>query len=88
MRDPAALAIATVLLPAAAFLLLALVVPLRRAGRLAAYLSTLCAAGALACAVRAWSISARGGFSLWSWPWIRQDLRPRKVGAKLWRLTR
>src|SRR6202795_1384015 len=76
MRDPASLALATVLLPATAFLLLALVVPLRRAGRPAAYLSTLCAAGALACAVRAWSISARGGFSLWTWPWI-----PMEAGA-------
>jgi NADH-quinone oxidoreductase subunit L len=76
MRDPALLALATVLLPAAAFLLLALAVPLRRAGRPAAYLSILFAAGALACAVRAWSISARGGFSLWTWPWI-----PMEAGA-------
>jgi NADH-quinone oxidoreductase subunit L len=76
MRDPASLALATVLLPAAAFLLLALVVPLRRAGRPAAYLSTLCAAGALACAVRAWWTLARGGFSLWTWPWI-----PMEAGA-------
>ena len=76
MRDPASLALATLLLPAAVFLLLALVVPLRRAGRPAAYLSTLFAAGALGCAVRAWSISARGGFSLWIWPWI-----PMEAGA-------
>jgi hypothetical protein len=73
MRDPGSLALATVLLPAAAFLLLALVVPLRRAGRPAAYLSSLFAAGRLACAVRAWSISARGGFSLWTWPWIPME---------------
>src|SRR5580765_4732911 len=76
MRDPGSLALATVLLPAAAFLLLALVVPLRRAGRPAAYLSSLFAAGALACAVRAWSISARGGFSLWTWPWIPMEAGP------------
>src|SRR5580765_8123807 len=76
MRDPGSLALATVLLPAAAFLLLALVVPLRRAGRPAAYLSSLFAAGALACAVRAWSISARGGFSLWIWPWIPMEAGP------------
>src|SRR6185295_14410527 len=76
MRDPGSLALATVLLPAVAFLLLALVVPLRRSGRPAAYLSTLLAAGALACAVRAWSMSARGGFSLWTWPWIPMEAGP------------
>ena len=63
MRDPASLALATLLLPAAVFLLLALVVPLRRAGRPAAYLSPRFAAGALVCAVRACSISWRGGVS-------------------------
>ena len=76
MKDPGSLALATVLLPAAAFLLLAVVVPLRRSGRPAAYLSTLLAAGALACALRGWWTSSREGFTLWIWPWI-----PMEAGA-------
>ena len=43
--DPALLALIALALPELAFLLLAVVVPLRRAGRPAAYLSIACAAG-------------------------------------------
>jgi len=64
------------LLPAAAFLLLAIVAPLRRSGRLAAWVSILFAAGALTSAVRAWSLSTRAGFSLWIWPWIPLEAGP------------
>ena len=76
MSDPGFIALATVLLPAAAFLLLALLAPLRRSGRPAAYVSTLFAAASLACALRGWWLSSRGGFTLWAWPWI-----PMEAGA-------
>ena len=49
-----ALALTALLLHAAAFLVLAVVVPLRRLGRTAAYLSIACAGGSLAAAVTAW----------------------------------
>jgi NADH-quinone oxidoreductase subunit L len=52
--DPGTLALVSLLLPAAAFLILAIVVPLRRAGRPAAYLSVLFAAASLIAAVLAW----------------------------------
>src|SRR5262245_42295958 len=76
MTDPGAFALFALLLPAAAFLLLALAWPLRRAGRPAAWVSIVLAAGALASALRAWSVASRGGFSLWSWSWIPMEAGP------------
>src|SRR5262252_8969953 len=51
MTDPALPALIALLLPAGAFVILAVVAPLRRSGRPAAYLSVLFAAGALAAAL-------------------------------------
>ncbi len=51
---PTAAALAALALPLAAFAALALVGPLRRTGRLAGALSSLCAVGALAAALTAW----------------------------------
>ncbi len=76
MTDPGAFALLALLLPAASFLVLALVWPLRRSGRPAAWLSIVLAAGALASAIRAWTVAARGGFSLWAWPWIPMEAGP------------
>ncbi len=76
MIDPGSLALTALLLPGAAFLLLAIAVPLRRSGRAAAYVSILFAAGALSSAVRAWSLTSRDGFSLWIWPWIPLEAGP------------
>jgi len=76
MTDVGTLALTALLLPAAAFLLLSVAVPLRRSGRPAAYVSVLFAAGALSSAVRAWWGSTRGGFSLWLWPWIPMEAGP------------
>jgi NADH-quinone oxidoreductase subunit L len=53
MSDPGGLALVSLLLPAVSFLLLAVVAPLRRLGRPAAFLSILFAAGSLAAAIAA-----------------------------------
>jgi NADH-quinone oxidoreductase subunit L len=71
----AVFALLALLLPAVAFLALALVVSVRRAGRSAAYVSILCAAGALLAAAQAWRLAAGAGVPpdagaarlLWSW---------------------
>ena len=77
MTDPALPALVALLLPASAFLLLAVVVPLRRSGRPAAYLSVLFAAGALASALASFRVtSASGGYSAWLWPWIPTEAGP------------
>ena len=68
--DPGALALAALLLPAAAFVVLAVGRPLRRAGRPAAYLSILCALGALAAAVGAWRATGPADFDMRLWEWI------------------
>src|SRR5499427_824478 len=71
MTDPALPALIALLLPAGAFVILAVVAPLRRSGRPAAYLSVLFAAGALAAALASLRVaSASGGFSSWVWAWI------------------
>src|SRR5678816_1798042 len=59
--DPGTLALVSLLLPAAAFLILAIVVPLRRAGRPAAYLSVLFEAASLVAAVLAWGGPSASG---------------------------
>ena len=77
MTDPALPALVALLLPAGAFLLLAVVAPLRRSGRPAAYLSVLFAAGALAAALASLRVaSASGGFSSWLWAWIPTEAGP------------
>ena len=56
------------LLPAFSFLVLAVVAPLRRSGRPAAWFSILCAAGALAAAAIAWNHGGEAASRmLWSW---------------------
>lgn len=67
--NPAALAVVALLLPAAAFLVLAVAVPFRRLGRPAAWWSILCAAGALTCAVLSWraQLTADPSRRLWDW---------------------
>jgi NADH-quinone oxidoreductase subunit L len=77
MTDPALPALVALLLPAGAFLLLAVVAPLRRRGRPAAYLSVLFAAGALAAAIASLRVtSMSGGYSAWLWPWIPTEAGP------------
>jgi len=77
MTDPALPALLALLLPAAAFVILAVVAPLRRHGRAAAGLSVLFAAGALAAAIGALRLSTRsGGLSEWLWTWIPAEAGP------------
>jgi NADH-quinone oxidoreductase subunit L len=63
------------LAPAAAFVVLAIVAPLRRAGGLAAYFSILCAAGSLAAAVTAW-LTHDTGVTRLVWDWLPSQGRP------------
>ena len=69
MSDTALHALIALLLPAFSFLVLAIVFPLRRLGRPAAWFSILCAAGAFWAAVIAWN---HGGpdASRAVWPWL------------------
>jgi NADH-quinone oxidoreductase subunit L len=77
MTDPALPALLALLLPACAFVILAVVAPLRRHGRAAAGLSVLFAAGALAVAIGALRLATRsGGFSEWLWAWIPAEAGP------------
>src|SRR5262245_24733655 len=76
MTDPATLALLAWLLPGGVFLLLAVVLPLRRAGRLAGWVSILAAAGALAAAIQAWRASSVEHFSRIRWPWIPTEAGP------------
>ena len=76
MTNPGLAALVALLLPAVAFLTLALVVPLRRLGRPAAYVSILCAAGSLAAAVIAWQGHAGGAVTRWLWEWLPAQGKP------------
>jgi NADH-quinone oxidoreductase subunit L len=76
MTDPAWLALVALLLPASAFIILAVVAPLRRHGRAAAGLSVLFAAGALVAAIGALRQSTEGGFSERLWAWIPAEAGP------------
>jgi NADH-quinone oxidoreductase subunit L len=76
MTDPGGLALVTLLLPAAAFLLLSVAVPLRRSGRPAAYASVLCAAGALLGAIQAYRLSTAESFTRILWEWIPAEAGP------------
>jgi NADH-quinone oxidoreductase subunit L len=68
--DAAMLPLVALLLPAAAFLILAIVAPLRRAGRPAAYLSVLFAFGSLVAAVLAWRAHAVDVVTRSTWEWL------------------
>ncbi len=70
-----ALALITLGLPFAAFVLLALVPPLRRSGRPAALVSVACMGGALASALRLW-LSPLGSPLIRRWEWIPADGAP------------
>jgi NADH-quinone oxidoreductase subunit L len=76
MADYGVLALTAWLLPAASFLVLGLLAPLRRSGRPAAYVSILFAGGALSSALRARWLSVPDGLSLWAWPWIPMEAGP------------
>ena len=58
MMDPTVLSLVSLLLPSLGFLLLSLLVPIRRMGKPGAWLSILCAGGSLVAAVLAWAGSA------------------------------
>ena len=64
------LTLVALLLPAAAFLILAIVAPLRRAGPPAAYLSVLFAASALGAAILSWRAHAGGAVTRLVWEWL------------------
>jgi NADH-quinone oxidoreductase subunit L len=68
-ENPIALALAALLLPAASFLLIGLLPPLRRSGRPAAFVSILCALGAFASALAAWT-TGNGDMSVAMVPWL------------------
>jgi NADH-quinone oxidoreductase subunit L len=73
MTDPGIFAAIALLLPATSFLILALGYPLRRSGRAAGLVSILCAAGALAAALRAWSLETPEGMTRIAYEWIPQE---------------
>jgi NADH-quinone oxidoreductase subunit L len=64
------LALVSLLLPAFAFLVLAIAAPLRRTGRPAAWFSILCAAGSLAAALLARSGQAADDVTRLVWAWL------------------
>jgi NADH-quinone oxidoreductase subunit L len=70
MAAAGSLALGAWLIPGAAFLLLALVVPVRRAGRAAAGLSIVFSLGALAAAVAAWRATVPDLARRMLWEWI------------------
>jgi NADH-quinone oxidoreductase subunit L len=71
MANSGTLALAAWLLPALSFLVLAVVYPLRRLGRPAAWFSIVCAAGAFASAVLAWrGVGGSEDQVRLLWPWL------------------
>ena len=76
MTDPGSLALLALLLPAFAFVVLAVAVPLRRAGRAAAAFSVLCSAGALAAAVGAWRAVGPEDYHRVLWTWLPAEAGP------------
>ena len=76
MTDPAFPALLALLLPACAFVILALAGPFRRLGRPAAYLSIVFSAGALIAAIGALRLAEGGGYSEWLWTWIPAEAGP------------
>ena len=76
MTDPAVAALIALLLPACAFVILALAGPFRRLGRPAAYLSIVFSAAALVAAIAAFRLAGGGGYSVWLWSWIPAEAGP------------
>lgn len=76
MMDPLWLALAAPGLPLSTFLLLALVPPLRKAGKLAGALSVLAVAGSLLAALAAWRALPPGSAVRQIWSWIPADAGP------------
>ena len=71
ISNPATLALAAWLLPALSFLVLAIVYPLRRLGKPAAWFSTLCAAAAVISAFLTWNTASAATEPLrLVWPWL------------------
>ena len=70
MTSDGMLPLAAILLHALSFLVLAVVYPLRRLGRPAAYFSILCAAGSLAAAFLAWQAHMGDAVSRLVWNWL------------------
>jgi NADH-quinone oxidoreductase subunit L len=73
--DSGYLTLVALLAPAAAFLVLAIVAPLRRAGRPGAYVSILGAAGSLAAAIAGWR-GYDGAITRLAWDWLPSQGRP------------
>ena len=70
MTGDGTLALAALLLHALGFLTLAILAPLRRLGRPAAYVSIACAVGSLVSAVLAWQQHMGGAVSRVVWEWL------------------
>jgi NADH-quinone oxidoreductase subunit L len=71
MTDPVAHVLTALLLPAAAFLAIGVLPPLRRSGRPAALFSIACALAAFTFAILAWRAAAAPGASFHAvWPWL------------------
>jgi NADH-quinone oxidoreductase subunit L len=73
MTDLGVHALIALLLPAFSFLVLAILAPLRRTGRPAAWFSILCAAGSLLAALIAWN---HGGTERLTWAWLPGGNQP------------
>jgi NADH-quinone oxidoreductase subunit L len=72
MGGPVTLALAALLLPAAAFLIIAVLPPLRRSGRPAAWFSIACMAASFASALLAWRALPEPIHVVWPWlPGVR-----------------
>ena len=71
MDNPVSLALTALLLPAAAFLLIGVIAPLRRAGRPAAFVSIAAVAVSLASAIRNWMIASEAPEPIRAaWDWL------------------
>jgi NADH-quinone oxidoreductase subunit L len=75
MADSGRLVLAALLLPAVAFLVLAIAAPLRRLGRLAGWVSILGAIGSLGAALAAWR-GYDGAVTRLVWDWLPAQGRP------------
>src|SRR5262245_10501812 len=76
MTDYAQVALLALLLPACAFVLLAVAYPLRRSGRPAAWISILFSGAALWAAFSSWRASDPEGFVRLLWEWIPAEAGP------------
>jgi NADH-quinone oxidoreductase subunit L len=71
MVSPVTLALIALLLPAAAFLIIAVLPPLRRSGRPAAWFSIACMAAAFLAALLAWRAAGASAGPIHAvWPWL------------------